>query len=248
MSTHRSKIHDLLRDLEGAFDAFEKGQRGKLFDSRDALVDLSGEVKAGGWSDTVALCDLTAKVLGRVLREGTLDERAALGVVRDLLALVESQITQDPEAKHGGFVSDGAGGVFRVVNESRLGELLVKMGKLHPAQVQQALVLQRVSKDKRFGEVLIAMNAIDQRTLEQALDAQHSEARTKPAAPGMPGTGLKLAPLPDLPTGHGPGTAYGAPQAPLPRPPEPRTADSPRPLAPRVAPQPGVIPRLDDAV
>ena len=230
MSHHRSVIHSQLRALEGAFDAFVRGQRNKLFDSRDALVKVSQEVQAGGWAETVPLCDVTAKLLGRVLREGGLDERAALEVVRELLGVIEGQVAIDPSAKPGQFVTDSAGGVFKVVNESRLGEVLVKMGKLHPAQVQQALVLQRVSKDKRFGEVLIAMNAIDQRTLEEALSAQHTEAKSKGTG-GMPSTGLRLAPLPDLPDG---------PLAPLPQarppqsqpPPLPHAGPGPAPAAP----------------
>ncbi|MEZ6017694.1 MAG: hypothetical protein R3F49_21480 [Planctomycetota bacterium] len=224
MSSHRSSIKSILRSLEAAFAAFERGQRGQLFDSRDALVQLSQEAAAGGWGPAVPLCDVTAKLLGRVLREGALDERGAVAVVRELLALIEGQIDAEPVAAPGQLVSDGAGGVFKVVNGSRLGDVLIKMGKLHPAQVQQALVLQRVSKDKRFGEVLIAMNAIDQRTLNEALEAQHVEARGKTGpsgAPGAPGSGLRLAPLPDLPPG---------PPAPLPLRPSP---PSPAPQAPR---------------
>jgi len=200
MNSHRANIHTLMRTLDAGFASFDSGQRGKLFDSRDALVQLSQEVAAGGWPDTAKLCDLTSKLLGRVLREGALDERAALSVVRELLALIEGQVAQDPDTKPGPLLSDGAGGVFRVVNETRLGDMLVRMGKLHPAQVQQALVLQRVSKDKRFGEVLIAMNAIDQRTLEDALNVQQTQGRSK-AGSAHASTGMRLAPLPDLPEG-----------------------------------------------
>ncbi len=201
MNTHRANIHALLRSLDAAFAAFESGHRGKLFDSRDSVVELSRELEAGGWGgDSVKLCDVTARLLGRVLRQGALDERAALSVVRELLALLEGQVARDPAETPGKYVSDGAGGVFKIVNESRLGEMLVRMGKLHPAQVQQALVLQRVSKDKRFGEVLIAMNAIDRRTLDEALEAQQTQAKTKPPQ-GALSTGLRLAPLPDLPGG-----------------------------------------------
>ncbi len=200
MNSHRANIHTLLRTLDAGFASFDNGQRGKLFDSRDALVKLSQEVAAGGWPDTAKLCDLTSKLLGRVLREGALDERAALSVVRELLALIEGQVAQDPDSKPGQLLSDGAGGVFKIVNESKLGDMLVRMGKLHPAQVQQALVLQRVSKDKRFGEVLIAMNAIDQRTLEQALDVQQTQGKAK-SGPAQSTAGLRMAPLPDLPNG-----------------------------------------------
>lgn len=200
MSSHRAQIHSILRSLDEGFEAFERGQRGRLFDSRDAMLALAEEVAAGGWSETVKLCELTARLLGLVLRDGQLDEHAALGVVRELLALVEGQIAHDPGAKPGRLVSDGAGGVFKVVNESRLGDLLVRMGKLHPAQVHQALVLQRVSKDRRFGEVLIAMNVIDQRTLEEALDAQHAQGKSKGSGDLTAGL-LRLTPLPDLPAG-----------------------------------------------
>jgi hypothetical protein len=220
MNSHRANIHTLMRTLDEGFAAFDNGQRGRLFDSRDSLVKLSQEVAAGGWMDTAKLCDLTAKLLGRVLREGALDERAALSVVRELHALVEGQVANDPDSKPGQLISDGAGGVFRIVNESRLGDTLVRMGKLHPAQVQQALVLQRVSKDKRFGEVLIAMNAIDQRTLQEALTAQQSKGKEKGGL-GTLSSGVRLAPLPELPDG---------PSAMLPAPPTPGKAGAGSPV------------------
>ncbi len=62
-----------------------------------------------------------------------------------------------------------------MAGESRLGDILVRLGRVHPAQIQQALLLQKVSKEKRFGEVLMAMNAIDPLALAEALRIQAEE-------------------------------------------------------------------------
>lgn len=63
---------------------------------------------------------------------------------------------------------------YQMVNESRLGELLIKMGKLEPAQLDRALVIQKLSR-KRLGDVLMAMDAVDMRALQAALEVQRQE-------------------------------------------------------------------------
>ena len=63
---------------------------------------------------------------------------------------------------------------YQMVNESRLGELLIKMGRIQPAQLDRALVLQKLSR-KKLGEVLMAMEAVDLRALQAALEVQRQE-------------------------------------------------------------------------
>jgi len=63
---------------------------------------------------------------------------------------------------------------YQMVNESRLGELLIKMGCIETAQLDRALVLQKLSR-KRLGDVLMAMEAVDLASLQAALKVQRQE-------------------------------------------------------------------------
>ena len=206
--TDTQQIRERLRELERAFAAFEKGQRNRLFESRDSLTHLAGVVEESDWDTLGPICEIASRVLGLVLMDGGLDEGRSVGVVRELLGYVESQIFQ-PEASdaHG---TASPGGVFHVVNAERVGDMLIKKGLIAPDQLEKALLLQRVSKGKRVGQVLIAMNAIDQRTLDSVLENQKNETRREETrrssnfgqqggpndGTGLPPTKLGLAPAP----------------------------------------------------
>ncbi|MFT5049310.1 MAG: hypothetical protein ACI8QZ_000702 [Chlamydiales bacterium] len=63
---------------------------------------------------------------------------------------------------------------YQMVNESRLGELLIKMGCLRTGQLDRALVLQKLSR-KRLGDVLMAMEAVELESLQAALEMQRQQ-------------------------------------------------------------------------
>lgn len=209
MTDSQTFIRDRLRELERAFGAFEKGQRNRLFESRDALLGLTEGVETGGWEALGPICEIASRLLGIVLMEGGLDEGRAVAVVRELLGYVEGQILESQE----GIGAEAPGGVFHVVNSERVGDMLVRRGVIGPDQLEKALLLQRVSKGKRVGQVLVAMNAIDQRTLDSTLENQKSETRRAetrrsstlgqgsmrvtplPPVPGMPAPDPEPAPL-----------------------------------------------------
>ncbi|MCZ0983288.1 hypothetical protein O1L60_41330 [Streptomyces diastatochromogenes] len=56
-------------------------------------------------------------------------------------------------------------------NRPRLGELLVRAGRLTPAQVDEAL-LQQSTSGKRLGALLIELGMVDERSLIEALSVQ----------------------------------------------------------------------------
>ncbi len=234
-------IRSSLKELERSFAAFEKGERGRLFESRDSLTALSAAVDETGSEILGPICEIASRLLGMVLMEGKLTEVRAVQVVRELLSFIEAQVLNSS----GSMPAEAVGGVFHVVNSERVGDMLVRRGFIAPDQLEKALLLQRVSKGKRVGQVLVAMNAIDQRTLESILDSQKAETRREEtrrfAGPqaGQPGhvsprTGPAdrrgLSPLPPLPGGPPP---LGAPQG-------PGAAEAPAPPTElRLAPPPG---------
>lgn len=192
-------VKDRLKEIERAFTAFERGDRNRLYETRDSLVGLTSALEESDVSSLTPISEIASRILGLVIMEGDLTEARAVQVVRDLLGFVEGQLMEVQPTEE-------PGGVFHVVNAEKVGNLLVRKGLVHPDQVDKALLLQRVSKGRRIGQVLVAMNAVDQRTLDQALNEQKADTRraeTRRGTGGGPSTlgkkSIPLAPLPQLP-------------------------------------------------
>lgn len=246
-------VRDRLREIERAFTAFERGDRNRLYDTRDSLLGLTGAIEGSDVAELGPLSEIASRLLGLVIMEGGLTETRSLQVVRELLGFIEAQVmlAQPTEAP---------GGVFHVVNSEKVGDMLVRKGLIQPEDVHKALLLQRVSKGRRFGQVLVAMNAIDQRTLDDVLETQKAETRRAETRRGTGGgqtqlgqRALPLAPLPQMPA-----VPQAEPASPAPPPGESLAFPpaSPAPPAPAPAPapdaQPGVnapglsAPRMND--
>jgi len=81
---------------------------------------------------------------------------------------------------------------WRMVNETRLGEILVREGRIDGKTLDQALVLQQVGC-KRLGEVLVGMGKLAPDVLSEALD--HQRELTLKLADGMTlQSGMRLGP------------------------------------------------------
>ena len=192
-------VKDRLKEIERAFTAFERGDRNRLYETRDSLLGLTSAIEGSEVSDLAPLSEIASRLLGLVIMEGGLTETRAVQVVRDMLGFVEAQLMEVQP-------SDDPGGVFHVVNAEKVGDMLVRKNILSPDQIDKALLLQRVSKGRRIGQVLVAMNAIDQRTLDDALNEQKSDTRRAETRRGA-GAGnstlgqraIPLAPIPQMP-------------------------------------------------
>jgi hypothetical protein len=93
----------------------------------------------------------------------------------------------------------GGAEAWRLVNETRLGEILVRDGRIDGKTLDQALVLQQVGC-KRLGEVLVGMGKLEPEVLAAALDNQR-ELTLKLADGITLQGGLRLGPTtPSFPT------------------------------------------------
>lgn len=253
MSDQLDPVRQSLRDLERSFVAFDRGDRNRLYESRDGLVGLTQAVESAGQTDLVPLCEIANRLIGVLLMEGGCSEQRAVGVVRELLGHVEGTLRSRSEQG-----ADAApGGVFDVVNAEKLGEMLLRLGYITQEQLAQALHLQGGSGGRQVGQVLIAMNAIDERTLAAALESQRGNTRraeTRRAMGQSRGAHQPTStPIPPLPGADGfsqrptsiPMTGEGLPNIRLPEPSNgaDRVLDLPDsgPTAPlpQVPPQPG---------
>ncbi|QDV05498.1 hypothetical protein Poly30_09960 [Planctomycetes bacterium Poly30] len=236
-------VRDRLKEIERAFTAFERGDRNRLYDTRDSLLGLTSAIEGSDVSDLGPLSEIASRLLGLVIMEGGLTESRSVQVVRELLGFIEAQVMEAQP-------NEAPGGVFHIVNSEKVGDMLVRKGLISPDHVHKALLLQRVSKGRRLGQVLVAMNAIDQRTLDEVLEAQKAETRREETRRGSAGPqsqfgkrSIPLAPLPQLP-----GLSTGAPLPPMPQVQEGTHEEPPGgaggapgiPLAPLPAREPGL--------
>ncbi|MFT5734519.1 MAG: hypothetical protein ACI8WY_003201 [Planctomycetota bacterium] len=222
-------VRERLREIERAFTAFKRGDRNRLYETRDSLVGLTSALEESEVNEFSPLSEIASRVLGLVIMEGGLTEARSVEVVREILGFIEAQIMQTQPA-------ESPGGVFHIVNSEKVGDLLVRRGLIKPEMVHKALLLQRVSKGRRFGQVLVAMNAIDQRTLDEALQSQKDETRRAETRRASPGTqshhGTQTLPLASM--------SGSAPIPPMPPLPSPQAEAGPvlPPASP--APEPGL--------
>jgi hypothetical protein len=190
-------VKDRLKEIERAFTAFERGDRNRLYETRDSLLGLTSAVEGSDVSDLAPLSEIASRLLGLVIMEGGLTEARAVQIVREMLGFLEAQLMEVQPTEE-------PGGVFHVVNAEKVGDLLVRKGVVTSDQMDKALLLQRVSKGRRIGQVLVAMNVIDQRTLEEALNDQKADTRRAETRRGIAGAhaagpSIPLAPIPQLP-------------------------------------------------
>ncbi len=200
------RVQETLHSLQEALSAFTAGDRDRLFESRDVLRDLVDWIEASNWSYASPVCEAVQEVLGNVLRHGGLTEADAITLASELLAFVGSVIERPApgisEAKiiHGSTPKpqeeyERLGQSIRIsvdrVDETRLGEIMVKMGALTAAQLTQALGLQQVCR-KRLGEVLIQMGLIEESVLQGALERQRLATLQVANEMQGPGGGLEV--------------------------------------------------------
>ena len=186
------RIRDKMAALQEAMDQFSAGNRDQLFDSRDLLREVADRVAGSAWKHATPLCEAVQKLLGNVLRHGGLTEQDSIELAGELLSFVNNLLDQpapalvQPKLTHGSAAlantTYGQHAAFEtrgeavkvnlgMVDETRIGEILVRLGRISDAQLNQALALQQVCR-KRLGEVLVSMGVIDDQGLEMALEEQ----------------------------------------------------------------------------
>ena len=195
MSAHRPQFsaprQDLLlvRDLRRSLARGAVGGAGDLLSARGQLDDLRWKLRGGPWSELRRICDTLERLLAPCLRGEALAPVDTLGVAGELVDYMEHVLdragVQSPLMPGSEWARTPAdvrpsvalteGGVSSA-SDSRLGEVLIRMGRLDEPMLSRALVLQKLSK-KRLGEVLLSMHAIDEAALDEALEVQREETQ-----------------------------------------------------------------------
>lgn len=187
----RDEIDRLTDSLEEAV----LGDHDRIFSIREGLQGLSGRIEGSPLEAQSVVLETVQRLLGEILRRGDVSEKFALEVARDLTHhLAENCDARSPKLQLGVTSPamqymgiDGetdpppAPGMHEtqemsadLINETRLGHILVKMGVIDFDVLDRALGMQRLN-GKKLGEVLVAMEAIGIHMLNNALDRQREE-------------------------------------------------------------------------
>tara|TARA_R110002126_G_scaffold75749_3_gene188998 strand:- start:11207 stop:11881 length:675 start_codon:yes stop_codon:yes gene_type:complete len=201
----RDEIDRLTDSLEEAV----LGDHDRIFAIRESLKGLDARIEGSPLQSQSVVLESVQRILGEVLRRGDVTEKLALEIARDLTGhLAENCEGRSPKLQLGVTSPamkylgiDGetdpppAPGMHEtqemsvdLINETRLGHILVKMGVIDFDVLDRALGMQRLN-GKKLGEVLVAMEAIGIHMLNNALDRQREE--TLRLAGGMTNTPFK---------------------------------------------------------
>lgn len=184
-------LRDRTEQLQADVERASTGDRDPLFNSRSELKELGERLNRSAWRHATPICGAVETLLEGLLRSGGLDEDQTVQVAGDMLQLLYS-ILDMPAPAVGGFkLTRGSAPVTGAmapdldyrpkgnsiqldlgeVNETRVGEILVRMGRLDSDDLTQALALQQVTRG-RLGEVLVNRGYITQNDLDMALEEQ----------------------------------------------------------------------------
>lgn len=145
------------------------------------LMELRSLLEARGAESQVVLCDLAQKVVQIVSRHGVVGPREAMGLVDAMLKDLRASFGAAPARDEGDDLQrqlealTGRGGEngtgLQLVDGRKLGEILVSLSMLTPADVERAVQRQKTS-GMRFGEALIDLGLISREAIRSALNIQ----------------------------------------------------------------------------
>lgn len=153
------------------------------------------------------LCGLAERLVELIERHGHIAGRQALSIVVDILAQVAASMSSELQAaasdaaaasQVGGPAAKGAAAGeaqglspralqdtrvgLRLMDQRKLGEILVSLSMLSQDQVERTLKHQK-SNGKRFGESLVELGYINKAALEATLRMQRKQKDGRPKPP-----------------------------------------------------------------
>lgn len=165
---------------------------------------LRGNLRADQAEVEDYLCSVAERLVELVERNGHIGGRQALSLVVDILAQVVGSMSSElqaaaeesfaPRSTPLGSRDAVAGGLpaaraaqdsgvgLRLMDQRKLGEILVSLSMLSQEQVERALKHQR-SNGKRFGESLVELGYINKAALEATLRMQRKQKDGRTAMP-----------------------------------------------------------------
>ena len=181
---------ELLRSLESTFSNGVQNDPSSLFKAREVIAKLAG-LASGGEDGQKGILSVLQTLLEHMLRDKPIGMPAANEMAAELIGTLAA-IGQGPAATRRTVSSpqNAVGSVtgllensrrptrslpFRSSTDERIGELLMRTGRINAKQLNQAIVAQKISH-KLLGEVLVDLGAITMAVLYTSLEEQREQA------------------------------------------------------------------------
>jgi hypothetical protein len=160
------------------------------------LEDLRISLRSEGADLEEALCGLADRVLELVGRHGHIGGRQALDLILEIVEQVRTAVGGEPDEDVSAVpealdeedplavLRGGSTLGLRLIDQRRLGEILVSLSMLTQEQVERALRHQKVS-GRRFGETLVELGFLSEAAVDTALRLQMRRAAGGPPEPWM---------------------------------------------------------------
>lgn len=158
------------------------------------LEDLRISLRSEGADLEEALCGLADRVLELVGRHGYIGGRQALDLILEIVEQVRTAVGGNPDDDLGTepdalenepLAALGRSNLgLRLIDQRRLGEILVSLSMLSQEQVERALRHQKVS-GRRFGETLVELGFLSEAAVDTALRLQMRRLAGGPPEPWM---------------------------------------------------------------
>lgn len=166
---------------------------------------LRGNLRADHAEVEDYLCSLAERLVELIERHGHIGGRQALSMVVEIVAQIAASMSSELQAA----ASDAASAAqtpatasqpaatgevspprtlqdtrvgLRLMDQRKLGEILVSLSMLSQEQVERTLKFQK-SNGKRFGESLVELGYINRAALEAALRMQRKQKDARPSPP-----------------------------------------------------------------
>ena len=193
MSQPRHTSLSLRTQLNGLIESLPACDPSDYY-STSRLVQQIGSLRTHLERDQVGelipACALAFKLAEVLNKDGQLGPKQTLEAIDDVLSLVceslgierakaaalptpaaESANPAPPQPAPKPATNAAPKSALKLLSNKKLGEMLIQMSLLTPAQVEQALAHQRVT-GCRFGEALVQMRILPRETVESALRMQ----------------------------------------------------------------------------
>lgn len=192
MTDQIPEIRAHLESLLEALEEFTAGNRDRLFDSRDLLRELTDSIVMTDWNYLGPLAEMIQRLLGNVLRYGVLGEVESVTLASDLLSFVHLSLRRPPpgqdQSKQASAKPETVRPVFESVDDTPLGEILVRQGAVTEDELYRALALQQITRNQ-LGQILMQLGVLTEEQLASGLAYQKRVGGGAAGAAGAKGGG-----------------------------------------------------------
>jgi hypothetical protein len=182
---------ELMRLLESAFSKGVQHDPASLFKARETVGQLASNMREAQGEQGQGVFTVLQILIEHVLKDQAIGTNSANEMAAELIRELSRELKPSaPPRKmtHStksavGSVADLLGNArkplrvlaFRSSTDERIGELLLRTGRINRKQLSQAIIAQKISH-KLLGEVLVELDAISMTVLYSALEEQREQA------------------------------------------------------------------------